>query len=165
MQVLPPPEGLDEDEIATEAGLRAAIEREALKLQEARKTKKKISPDTVRLITFLAGSIRRRIENLSPEEKQELQLIRERAEEREIERKTDEITQCVEDFIAAVNDPKTAVRFSEMNELEDRVNSIMRALGVAPEKYAEFLEKMNATLKDLEDVKNKGNMFKGFEEF
>ena len=165
MILLPPPQGLDIKEIATEAGLLSAIEREAKILHDIKENGARVSTDTIRLITFLANEIRRRIASLSIEEKQELQNIRNEAKMLDTKRKAHEITKSVQDFVEAVNTPKTAVRFSEINQLEAQVSSMIKALDEDQESYAQLLEEMKTTLKDLDTLKNKSSLLRGFEEF
>ena len=104
--LLPPPQGLDLEEIASAAGLHAAIEREAKKLHEAKEAGTTVSADTIRLITSLANEIQRRIASLSDEEKQELQNIRERAKLLDAKRDAREISKDVQDYIEARTPPK-----------------------------------------------------------
>ncbi|MBL4691967.1 MAG: hypothetical protein JKY92_01375 [Magnetovibrio sp.] len=165
LSILPPPLGLDLDEISTESGLHAAIGREAKALDTAKKNRTPVAPDTVRLITFLANEIQRRIHSLSPEQKDDLQDIRIKARILETERKVQSISDNVLAFIEAINTPKSAIRFSAINELEDQVASMIRVLGKAPENYAKLLQAMDVSSRSLEDVKNKGKVFSGFTEF
>ncbi len=165
MDVIPPPEGLNVKKIRTHAGLRAAIEREAAKLRKAKKAGTRATKDTIRLIAFLASEIRRRIERLNPEEKVELQRLRDTAEERDLERRAEEFGISVDDYIGALSTPGVAVRFSEINELEDRFKRILLSLDEDPETYAEILENMNDTMDKLQSVKKEGKMLSGLRDF
>ncbi len=165
MSVLPPPKGLDMSEIATDAGLSAAIRREADKLKDSDRSGNRLDQDEIRLITFLAGEVRRRIANMSQEEKKELVRIREKAEERETERSIREIVGNVDQFIEDTTTLKTAVRFSQINELEIRIKSMQSELGGDAKKYEEFLDKLKEALKKLEEAKNKSRFLQGFQEF
>lgn len=162
---MPPPVGLDLDEISTESGLHTAIERESKALNVAKKNRTPVTSDMVRLITFLANEIQRRISNLTPEQKDDLQSIRVRATVLATERKVKSISNDVNAFIKAVNTPKSPIRFSTINELEDQVASMTKVLGKSPEHYADLLEAMEIASGELEDVKNKGKVFSGFAEF
>lgn len=163
--VLPPPEGLDKEEIATEAGLRAAIERESKKLHDTREHDQAVTPDSIRLISFLVSEIRRRIDILSAEEKQELDNINEKARMLDATRRVHEITASIQAYFDVVNTPRKAVRFSAMNELEDSVSSMMHTLDQNPEHFKELLNEMQISLDNLEELKSKNPMLQGFQQF
>ncbi len=165
MNVLPPPKGLDMSEIATDAGLRAAIGREADKLKDSGRSGNRLDEDEIRLITFLASEVLRRFANLSREEKKELARIREKAEERETERRIREIVGNVDQFIEDTTTPKTAIRFSLINELEIRIESMQSALSGDARMYEGFLGKLQDAIKKLEEAKTKRRSLQGFREF
>lgn len=162
-EILAPPEGLDLDEIATDAGLLGAIQREAVRLDEAQTLERRLSRDEVRLIAFLAGEVRRRIDDLSPEEKEEFRCIRTTARERETERNVRDLVGDVERFVAEVEKPRAAVLLSRVSELEIRAQGMQRHMDKAFENSGRFIEELTSALNKLEAVKRKG--LKGFEEF
>lgn len=159
--VLPPPEGLDLDEIASEAGLLAAIEREAAKLQDADRKGYRLSSDEIRLISFLAGEVYRRIANLSPDEKKELERIRETADVRQIERNVRQIASDVGSFAEETRRADATIRFSKISELEIRLQGMQFILSRRPGEYLELLEELGGAMELLEDLKKRG--IKGFE--
>jgi|GEM_PF-3568154 len=165
LAVLPPPQGLDTEEISTDRGLLSAIEREAKRLDALKENNAPISSDDIRLISFLANEIKRRIVNLTPEQKQDLHDIREQKQFLEVKRKVDSLSTNVQKFIEDVNNPKVPVGFSAINELEDQVNSMIGFVGKDPERFSEFLDELKTYLTDLNDVKNKNVMLSGFQEF
>ena len=162
---LPPPEGLNLAEIESEGGLLVAIKREAERLDASKKEGLRLTRDQIRLISFLAGEVRRRIENLSPEQKVELDRIRTEAREREMEERVSEVADAVESFVSSINEPGGEIRFSRITELEDMVHAMEANLGGSPEKYAEFLNRMADLTQKLDGVKKKGTLFGGLQDF
>lgn len=165
VEFLPPPDGLDLREIESEPGLLAAIQREADKLDQAKRDRRRLSRDEIRLISFLAGEVRRRIEDLPPEQQDEIQNIRLQAREREMEARVSQVAADVEAFVDAANAPGGEVRFSRINELEGSIQAMVRNLESDPEKYSPHLEHMADLAKKLEEIKGRGRVFGGLPEF
>ncbi len=160
--VLPPPAGLDVNEIATDQGLRAAIKREAEKFREAEKNGRKISHDEIRLIAFLTDEVQRRFDNLSKEEEAELQGIREKAYQRDIERSVDEITSDIESFVDNAMRPHAEIPFSRVNELELRLDIMIDTISRETDIQAMFMDRLKDARARLDDMKKRG--IRGFED-
>lgn len=165
VEFLPPPEGLDLRAIETEAGLLAAIQREAERLDRAKQEGTRLSRDQIRLITFLAGEVRRRIENLSSEQKDELDRIRAEARQREMEARVSEVAGAVDDFVESTSQPHGEVRFSRIDELRDQIHAMEANLGTDPEKYATFLQQMADLTRKLDQVKQGNALLGGLQDF
>ncbi len=147
IRLLPPPEGLDLDEIKTDAGLLQAIEREAAKIKKASSEGAPTSKDEIRLISFLAGEVRRRISALTPEQREEIKHIRRQAGHRERKRRIEEISAQVDIFIAEAEKPKAAISFGAGSELEIAIGAVWGEL----ENDEEADEELMTLLKKVKD--------------
>ncbi len=161
--ILPPPEGLDIGEIATEAGLLGAIERESKRLKVADGKGHRVSRDQIRLISFLAGEVRRRVDGLSPEQKEELEDIRVKARQRASEHSIREVIKDIHGFAEEASRPHAAVSFSLVSELEIRVRGVRGSVDPQSENYAKLVERLKEAVEELNEVKKRG--ITGFKEF
>ncbi len=153
--LLPPPEGLNLEEISTDAGLLRAIEREAENIKEASAEGKLPTRDEIRLISFLAGEVRRRIAKLTSEQMDEFQRIREKARRREYERRIAEISGHVDKFIAMVEDPETAVPLGATSEIEIAINTLWNELSTHEEDNKELMDHVEAIWDRLVETNKK----------
>lgn len=160
--ILPPPAGLDLDEIATDVGLLNAIEREAAVFRDAEKKSRRLTHDEIRLISFLAGEVHRRIRTLSSAEKTELEQILVKAHERDTERAVREIVSDVDKFDGDTRRLDITIIFSRVNELEIRLQKLRQSLDRESEKYATFMDKLGDAMEELKNIKKRG--YKGYEE-
>lgn len=163
--ILPPPDGLDLREIASEAGLLAAIEREAAKLEVAKKEKRRLQRDEIRLISFLAGEVRRRVESLTPEQKEEFARIRKDAEYKELEDRVRELKGDVTAFTRIAEGGPGEFRFSYVSELEMRIRAMSMNLEADPETCAPLMTTLADLTRQLKDVKSRGSLFGGLKSF
>jgi hypothetical protein len=154
--ILPPPEGLDIVEIASEAGLLTAIEREVGKMRNANQKGGKINRDQIRLISFLAGEVRRRIDSLTPEQKEELQDVREKANERAVENSIRDIAADIQKFAEEITRQDTAIPLASFTVLEIRMQNLKNAADLTPRHYAKFMEQLKDAEMELDDIKKLG---------
>lgn len=164
-EILDAPSGLNPAEIATEAGLLAAIEREVANLEAAKKERRRLGRDEIRLISFLAGEVRRRVESLTPEQQQEFQEIREEAQFREMETRVKDMASEVEDFVVVATTGKGEFRFSRISELEMAIKGLAANFENDPERFADFLSTLAGLTRRLKEVKSHGSMFGGLKSF
>lgn len=149
--------------IATEAGLLEAINAQATRIEEATNGGARITHDEIRLIAFLASEVRRRIETLSSEQREEFDRVRSEARHREISLSVDELEEAIEAFVQSIKNPKSVITFSTVSELEMRAANLYQVLGKSPEAYAKFLDRVQQSLNRLEEIKNSG--IAGFQSF
>ncbi len=161
-EVVPPPLGLDLDEVATDAGLQAAIAREGRKFQNAEKLGRQLTLDEIRLISFLAGEVHRRIATLGAEEKEELERIRAKADERETEWNVRQLISDIDAYVELTNLPDVEIPLARISELEIRLQGMQNTFSQAPEHFVKFLNKLNDAMTALENLKKRG--IKGFED-
>ncbi len=150
------------DEIATDQGLRSAIKREADNFRDAEKHGRTISHEKIRLIDFLTDEVQRRFDNLSKEEEAELQGIRERAYQLDIERSVNEIISDIDAFADSVVRPHAEIPFSRINELEIRLNTMVDTISHEVDIMAKFTDVLKDSMAKLDDMKKHG--IKGFED-
>ena len=161
-EVVPPPLGLDLAEVATDAGLQRAIAREGKKFQDAEKQGRRLTLDEIRLISYLAGEVIRRIATLGTEEKEELENIRDKAEERETEWNVRRLVSDIEAYIALTKRSGAEIPLARISELEIRLQGMKHTFAQAPKHYLKYLTKLNEAMAELDDLKKRG--LKGFEE-
>ncbi|MEO5336492.1 MAG: hypothetical protein H7841_06320 [Magnetospirillum sp. WYHS-4] len=164
-RILPPPQGLDADEIATEEGLLAAIERAVVNLEAARSEGRKISRDEIRLISFLAAEVRRRLDGLTSAQHDEFLHIREQAQFREMESRVRDMASEIDAFVSVADTGHSQFRFSRINELELEIRGLAVSLERDPEKYEPLLGQIGSLVHRLKEVRSRGPLFSGLKDF
>jgi hypothetical protein len=164
-EILAPPEGLDPATIVTEAGLLTAIEREVAKLETARKERRRLDRDEIRLISFLAGEVRRRVASLTPDQQREFLEIREEAQYRELETRVQDMAGEVAAFVRVADTGKGEFRFSRISELEMAIRDLSTNFEADPERFSDLLSTLTDLTRRLRDVKNRGSLFGGLKSF
>ena len=125
-----PPDGLDLSAIASDAGLLLAVEREAKKIEAAMKGGVLPSKDDIRLISFLVGEVRRRIESLTPEQAAEFEAMKKKADTRETRRWIQALVAETETLLANFSNPGIGLSLSRFSQAEvDAARGFARAKG------------------------------------
>lgn len=145
--VLPPPRGLDVHAIATETGLLAALEREANTLVAMKDRGELPRDDTIRLISFLAGAIRRRGTSLTEDQKAALDAVHHLAREREAERRVHEVVQSARNFIERASMPRAEIPYAKYSQIELALEANIRDM-------ARTFHWKTDLIKDLDDARD-----------
>ncbi|MBF0094142.1 MAG: hypothetical protein HQL34_06320 [Alphaproteobacteria bacterium] len=117
-----PPEGLDVSAITTEAGLLGEIAREAEKIKQTMREGRLPSKDDIRLISFLAGEVRRRIESLTTAQMAELDAMRRKARMLETKRWIHELASETKALLDEFRNPKVGLSLSRFSQAEVRIS-------------------------------------------
>ena len=141
-----PPDGLDLSAIASDAGLLLAVEREAKKIEAAMKGGVLPSKDDIRLISFLVGEVRRRIESLTPEQAAEFEAMKKKADTRETRRWIQALVAETESSASA-----PAVLRLRTGEAPAGAANKLYVLAVGVSSYAQPALKLGFSAKDAGD--------------
>ncbi|MFN3077248.1 MAG: hypothetical protein ABT940_10275 [Alphaproteobacteria bacterium] len=117
-EIIEPPKGLDPAEIVTDQGLLQAVRREVRKIEDANAGGRLPNRDDVRLVLYLAGEIRRRMVDLTPEQMEQLDEMRRNATNRDNLRRVREMAAAARTLLEAYRNPSKGLSLSRFSAVE-----------------------------------------------